>query len=90
MGTRSFLTPNIGQFYCIYITDKCMSKIRHFKLWGLYVLGVYVWEVCVLGGICPGAMFVEGKCPGGYMSEGKCPGGGGGYRSSFVFCPVTV
>ena len=63
-----------------------MSQIRHFKLWGVYVLDVYMsgGGVCVLGGICPG-----GKCPWprGYMSGGKCPGGtclgGGG-------CPVTI
>ena len=91
MGTKPFLTANMGQLYCIYITDKCNSfKINVFfyssvgnqhkkgisNYWGYnYVLGVYVQGVYVLGGICPGGKGPGGKCAGGICPGGMCPGG---------------
>ena len=98
MVTKPFLTANMGQLYCIYITHKCNScKINFFKV--QYVIntnkafqimgGICPWGICpggnCPGGNCPGGKCTGGKCPGGYMTRGKCPVG----TCPGFFCSVT-
>ena len=63
MGTKPFLTANMGQIYCIYITDKCNScKIN--AVCNQHMMHEPNKAFQIMGGMCPGGM------SGGYVSRG--------------------